>query len=272
MSVKKSLIAFYRWSVRLFVFNKVNESIFFPKGYPQKINGEIIRLPFRYCRFYPKSYEVEKTELIHKFCEPGSTAIDIGAHFGVFSFFLAKSVGKNGKLYSFEPTPYVFNILRETIKYNKLGSIIEARQEAVINETGEIPFAIYKNSRVSNANSIYSRNLDDQFETIKVKATSLDNLMNDGIKKLSFIKIDAEGAELEILKGARTIIKTYKPVISLEIHPKSFEDALKSQSEIFEIIQDLGYNVYRDNKKLGKTEFCNFTSYFEVILKPSDFN
>src|SRR5262245_4274357 len=86
--------------LRSIVYNKWVENTFYPGGYPKKINGETIRVPFPFHNYYPSSYEEEKTEFIKQHCRPGSTAIDIGAHIGVFSYFLARQVGSEGKVYS----------------------------------------------------------------------------------------------------------------------------------------------------------------------------
>jgi FkbM family methyltransferase len=269
--IKKFLPGKLRRILRNIIYNKWVEDIFYPRGYRAKINGESINIPFRFSRFYPVVYEEEKTVFIKKHCGPGNIAIDIGAHIGVFSFFLARQVGKEGKVYSFEPAPFTFKILQKTIKFNGLENIVDARQQVVSNTHSDVTFYIYKSSSISNANSISVQNNPGiHVKPIRVAAVVLDDFMSDvNFKNLSFIKIDAEGAELEILKGGARLIAKYRPFMTLEVHPKNFEDPVKTQTEIFDLLKNFGYGIYRDNRQMDVREFCSLSDYFEVFLIPS---
>ena len=269
-NLRRRLSLIYWWMKRNFIYNKLNQRLFFPNGYSKKINGEVIKLPFRYSWVYSAIYEKEKANLIRTYCKPGSVAIDIGAHMGIFSFFLAKQVGSSGRVYSFEPTPLIFDVLRETIKYNHVEHIIDARRWAVANTQGEILFNISQHSKISNANSITLFDDDYKYKSIMVNVVKLDDLMNDeDIKNISFIKIDAEGAEFEILKGGMELLKKYRPFITLEVHPGTFAIANKLK-EIFDFIIELGYSIKKDNRRLTVDDFCGFKHYFEVFLLPGN--
>ena len=99
----------------------------------------------------------------------------------------------------------------------------------------------------------------------------LDNLMNEeNIDKLTLIKIDAEGAEMEILKGAEILIKKFRPCITLEVHPKSFASPAKTLLELYELIVAYNYKIYREDKELTSNDFCDHYTYFEVILLPNN--
>ena len=140
----------------------------------------MINIPLRFSRFYPSVYEAEKTEFIKRNCRQGSSAIDIGAHIGIFTFFLAKQVGKEGKVYSFEPTPFTFKVLQKTIQFNHLENIVDVRQQAVSNTDDDVIFYVYQDSGISNANSILIPNSTNRGTIpIKVSAIHLDGLLND---------------------------------------------------------------------------------------------
>lgn len=270
MNVKQKLSAIYRLWLRTFLYNDIVSTLFFSKGYAKKINDTIILVPFKYSWFYPEVYEADKTIFIQNHCQSGDTVIDIGAHLGVFTFFLARQVGAKGKVYSFEPSEKTFNALKQTIKYNKLNSIIDARQEAVSHTSGKIAFYIYSNSSISNGNSISTHNTVGIPRKTTVRKICLDDLMiNEKIEKLTLIKIDAEGAELDILKGGKKLIKKFKPFITLEVHPLSFDDSLKTMQEIYEIIIDYGYTIIMDNHPLTLQVFCLNKTCFEVLLIPN---
>lgn len=270
MMVRKELSKAYWWLSSLFIYNKLAENIFFSKGYPKKINGETILVPFRFSRYYASVYEPEKTGFIKNICKPGDTVIDVGAHIGIFSCIMAKMVGNQGSVYSFEPAPFTFDILKQTISYNKLENII-IPQQAIVSDVDEgADFYIYDNSKISNGNSISMHNTSGKTKKIKVQSITLDDLLaNKNIKNLPLIKIDAEGSEFNILKGAKNLIKKFKPFITLELHPKSFDDPKKILQQMYEFIKDLDYTILFNNKQILKEEFSAFTNYVEVILQPA---
>ena len=71
-----------------------------------------------------------------------------------------------------------------------------------------------------------------------MEAVLLDDFLNDNqFRDLSFIKIDAEGAELEILKGGLKLIQKYNPYMTLEVHPRSFDDQSKDTKRDFRSIE-----------------------------------
>ncbi len=272
MKVKRQLGKVYRWGLHTFFYNDIVSKLFFPRGYAKNINGTKILVPFKYSWFYPEIYEVDKTDFVKKNCKAGDTVIDIGAHLGIFSFFLAKQVGNSGKVYSFEPAKNTYKALTQTIQYNELNKIVNIRQQAVLDSSGEIAFYIFNSSRISNANSISSQNLDTVAQKILVKSISLDDLYREeNIQNLTLLKIDAEGAELDILKGGKNLITKFQPFITLEVHPKSFEEPSKTMTEIYEIIIQYGYKVCINNKNLSLQDFCLHNTYFEVLLIPEKY-
>ena len=67
-------------------------------------------------RYYPADYEPATFDFVKAHCKPGSTVLDIGAHMGLFSVVMARGVGGTGRVFSFEPTPHVRQILEDVIK------------------------------------------------------------------------------------------------------------------------------------------------------------
>jgi FkbM family methyltransferase len=270
MTMKQKLGNLYMAALRIFIYNDLVERIFFPGGYAKKINDTTIVVPFKYSWFYPEVYEADKTDFIQQHCKSGDTVIDIGAHLGIFSFFLAKQVGSSGKVYSFEPAKKTFQALTKTLQYNNFESIVTARQQAISDSSGELTFYIYNNARISNANSISPHNTVGTTRKTTVNKISLDDLMAaENINQLTLIKIDAEGAELDILKGGEKLIQKFRPFITLEVHPKSFDDCRSTMTELYETIVRYGYSVCMEHRKLSIQEFCLYNTYFEVLLIPA---
>ena len=269
MKLRTILGKLYRKALHTFIYNDVISALFFSKGYKKKINGATILVPFKYSWFYASTYELEKTVFIQNHCKKGDTVIDIGAHLGIFSFFLAKQVGPTGKVYSFEPSEKTFDALSQTIKFNDFGSFVKPSKTAIFDSSGELTFYVYGNSTISNANSISSHNTSVKIRKTTVNKISLDELMiSEKIENLTLIKIDAEGAELHILKGAKNMLTKFHPFITLEVHPDNFDDAPKTLVELFKIIIEYRYKIMSDLHQLTIDEFCAHNTYFEVLLIP----
>jgi len=269
MALKQQLGKIYRWGLRNFIYNDINTALFFKKGYRKLINGEKVLVPFKFSWVYPSLYEVQKTDFIKQHCKEGNVVFDIGAHIGIFSYFFAKQVGSAGKVFSFEPAPLTYKMLRHTVEYNQLEDIVKTNQLAIADKAGELTFYIYSNSKISSGNSLSPINPAGTPRGITVKTTSLDDFFSSQqLSRLDFIKIDAEGAELDILKGGQQIIRRYKPYITLEIHPRVLVPADQRMQELYDIIVSFGYTISMEGTQLTATQFCSNKDCFEVVLEP----
>ncbi len=164
--------------------------------------------------------EEELTRIVLSMLKPGMIFFDIGAHFGYYSSLAAKIVGETGHVYSFEPTPATFNILKKNIQNKKNISPINA---AVYSHKTEIKMKDY-GFEYSAFNSIYEGNLLPEnkrkihhYDELSVKALSIDDFVKNEKTEPDFVKIDAEKAELDILIGMENTLLTSKPVVTLEV-------------------------------------------------------
>lgn len=189
------------------------------KGIARNIGGEKIRFPARYWRYYSDNYEPDLFKFLRHYCQSGDTFLDCGAHFGLFSVVASRLVGKDGKVISFEPTPIIRKTLEEVIKINNCQNV-EVRAEAVSQKAGTATF-FDTGDEGSNANSLVQ--LGKHTEGLTVKTNSLDNITSDRNLNIKCIKIDVEGAELDVLIGSEKIIKKYRPAIFLSLHPEAIE-------------------------------------------------
>ena len=83
-----------------------------------------------------------------------------------------------------------------------------------------------------------------------------------------FIKIDVEGAEYDTLKGATATLKNLKPACIVAIHPEPIAAKGDKLENIYDLIIDCGYQVYYDQKVMGKTEFCNNQEMIDLHILP----
>ncbi|MFZ1330298.1 MAG: FkbM family methyltransferase [Chitinophagaceae bacterium] len=232
------------------------------KGVKINIHDIGIRVPGRYLRYFESDYEKENFTFLKENIKPGMTCVDIGGHIGIYAVFMAKM--KVGKVFCFEPTPASFTILKKTVSLNHCENIIHIYQAAIAENTGKSYFYINKyqregkdTTRIAEGNSLVYFDSGENIlkEKFEVPTFSLDDFARQHNLKIDFIKIDAEGAELDILKGAQKTILKDRPAGILSIHTFTFPDKGKTLLDIWEIAKELHLKLLFANTEITKQEF-----------------
>ena len=152
------------------------------------------------------SYEYKKRILFERTIKPGSIVFDIGAHVGFYTLLASESVGSSGKVFAF---PRNIFYLSKHLEMNHITNVIIV-EVAVFDSNGEVFFEEF----TSDSQGHISKK-----GKLKVKTLSLDEeILQKKMPLPNYIKIDAEGAELEILAGAKLILSKYKPTLFLSTH------------------------------------------------------
>ncbi len=158
-------------------------------------------------------------------------AIDVGANGGMYSIPLGKRLLNKGQVIAIEPEEENFNLLKENIKINGLTNIIPIKK-ACFSKSGSIEF--YLDEIGTGGNSTIKK----RSKSIKVDAETLDKIIKDlKLNRIDLIKIDVEGAEAEVLKGAIKTLKKFHPKIIFEAWNEDFLEHIK------EIILPLRYKI-----------------------------
>lgn len=189
--------------------------------------------------------------LIH----PGDTVLDIGANLGIHTRKFSKIIGNSGRVFSFEPTPNVFECLSYNTKSLHNCTCI---RKAVYRKNTTLKFAINKVNCSGNSVAVEG---DDESQIIEVDAVSLDSWLEQaGIGHVDFVKIDVEGAECDVLAGiAKPIQDNPNIVLSIEYCPANLEKFGVSPDQFLTSINKLGLKVFRQDA----TE--NFQSVTDVL-------
>jgi len=158
----------------------------------------------------------------------GMNFLDVGAHIGKYTLRAAAKIGNQGKVIAIEPDRNNFALLVRNIELNKLHNCIPLNLAAYSTD-GEV------NLFLGPSSAEHSITEDSKKGSYKVKAKALDNVLNEiRIEKVDLIKIDVEGAELEVLKGLRKTLKKDNPTLVIEL--------LKTdRNKIINYLADLGY-------------------------------
>jgi FkbM family methyltransferase len=195
------------------------------------------------------------------------TVIDIGAHIGLLSTIIAQKVGRSGKVYAFEPTPSTFKLLQKTVAINNQSNVVVPFRKAVSDKSGTATFYI-TDLPAHNSNSIINNKRTYANEHgIEVEVISVDDFVSaQKLSKIDMIKIDAEGAEFAVLKGAAKTIDLYKPKIILALHPEGIVNFGDSLAEIWDFIISKNYEVCFKSEKMTKELFVSQKELFDVFL------
>ena len=236
------------------------------RGVARRINNMTIRFPARWSRYYEKNYEADNYMFLQQQVKPGMHLIDIGAHLGLFSACSSQLTGPKGKIICFEPTPGTFAILKDTLRLNHCDNVI-ALPVAVSDKEGTATFYVSETAGY-NSNSLVMNKPGKELSGYDVKLVTIDHMVAEYNLKPSLIKIDAEGAELDVLKGGIKTFKDHKPLLILGLHPAFIEQKGDSLGAIFDLLSANGYRVNMGRNFLTKPEFCDHTLLFDVHCFP----
>lgn len=166
------------------------------------------------------------TKLVTEIIKPGMVAIDVGAHIGYYSTLFSKLVGPNGHVFSFEPDPHNYSLLKENVSLNNLTQCT-CENKAVYSSNGFIKLNL--DSDNLGAHSLIKQNSNNNF--INVETVTLDNYFENLNSKVDFIKMDIEGAEEFALDGAKNLIdKNPNITIVMEFMPDAMNVLKKMRS------------------------------------------
>ncbi len=182
-------------------------------------------------------YEPFESELLIKNIKDGDIVIDVGANIGYYTLLFAKKVGENGKVYAFEPDPVSFAILEKNIKDNKLRNV-EVFNIALSDKRENLPLFI-------SAENLGDHRLYDDHKAKRKKTTvtanTLDLFFTDKElekNKVSLIKIDTQGYEPYVIKGAQELIKNQKPALFFEYWVYGYKQSGGNYKEMITFLEE----------------------------------
>lgn len=185
-------------------------------------------------------------DFFRRFIPQGSLAIDIGTNIGDTTVPMAFAAGKQGLTLGFDPNPFVFEIMKINAGLNKEKTNIVAKQFAITRQDGSF---FYNSSEASFANGGISETenafhgkykLKEKIQGINLESY-LDKNYSDWIGKLSFIKVDVEGYDLEVLRSIEGLLDRTKPVIIAECFIHAGRDY---KLDMFRFFDAKGYHLH----------------------------
>lgn len=182
-------------------------------------NGEVVRLAprCRGMRWNPEEYQAFRAAT-----QPGDIVIDAGANAGAYTVLFAQWVGRAGRVYAFEPVPAIADVLRRQLRLNGVADRVTVVPAALGSGTGTV--SLVAPGLVGLNRPAYPG--ESAREAIRVNATSLDEFCAVHRIRPAVVKIDVEGAELDVLRGSRVTIASNPSVrLFVEWHPSLWAHA-----------------------------------------------
>lgn len=223
------------------VTRAVRDRFLRPQGSPETISGLICweDVEFHFTAPYRVYWQAQKNGIENSICrlarailQKGGSAVDVGTNYGFVSLVMAKSV-RGGHVFSFEIEPRICDVISSTIERNSLSDIVTL-----------VPCG------VSNENKTGFVTIDSMVEQHR-------------IERISFIKIDVDGGDFDVLDGARKTIREHLPVIVIEMGER--------QREIYDLLCGLGYAYFigQNNKPITPDEWpLNLIAYTHPVQIP----
>jgi FkbM family methyltransferase len=174
------------------------------------------------------------------------TFVDVGAQVGVHTLRAARRVGANGTVVAFEPTPRVFEFLKRSIHLNGLDKSCRCTNIAADSKEGVATFHM---SRHSGHNSLCGLIGAKEEAAIEVRTATLDTLL-EGTKRVDVVKIDVQGAELDVLDGMKQVLTDHREILLIVDYALARLDALGIKpSEWFARFFVYGFDVFSNDEQ-----------------------
>jgi FkbM family methyltransferase len=213
-----------------------------------------------YCRINKDDFIVmtRHEDVIIEYFRPkeGDIVVDIGAYIGLYTIIASKRVGANGKVIAIEADPSNFELLNRNIKVNQLTNIISLNNAVYSKETKLKLYLPGEELGHTTYNTVMSDRAKNEDKFVEVSANTLDYLLQlKEITDVNWVKIDVEGAEFEVLKGAHNLLLNSRNIVILmEVHGSTNDYRLKLEEfirsynlkiEFEKIYENTGYIIIR---------------------------
>ncbi len=191
-------------------------------------------------------YEPDEARFVAGVLRPGDTAIDVGAHIGFFTMHMAARVGAGGRVYAFEPVDANADLLERSIHENRFEDRVVFARAAVAASGGSATLTFPRETL--NTGGAYllragTAALAGNLEQI-VRVVALDEL--ELRRPVRLIKMDVEGAEPLVVRGAARLLEEDRPMVLSELHPTQLDRASGARpGDFLDQMRALGYRAHR---------------------------
>lgn len=216
----------------------------------------------QYCIYF--GIEIEPREKLYNLVKNGSTIIDVGTNIGETLLNFAR-INTKGRNIGFEPVPHLYEKAKTNIGLNKYKNI-ELINQGLSSDAETLSF---QQPGKNNSGGIFLTK-DGKDAAHSVQVVRLDDFAKqNGLENVSLIKIDVEGFEMNVLKGALEVLHNFKPTLFVEIDDSFLVRQNSSSAAVFDLLVSQGYKLTNANTDTP-VEFASMISekHLDIVAEP----
>lgn len=199
--------------------------------------------------FLGNRFEPGTRNALRKLVKPSSLVLDIGANIGAHSLLLAQLVGPQGRVLCFEPTDFAYRKLQRNLDLNPglASRVTPFHCFLAEKDDKDVPDAIYSSWPLTEGEDLHAKHLGQPMPTTKARARSIDGVLAEiGNPLVQLVKIDVDGFETEVLRGATSLLGISRPVFMMELSPYVLDERGSSLEELLACFAPHGYQFFHE--------------------------
>lgn len=202
--------------------------------------------------YYGGSREPETSRTLEILCKPGDIVIDIGANVGSHALPMARLVGSSGRVYAFEPVPWAMAKMKRNISLNGFVNLVTEQLALSDENLGQVEMEFRASFKIGAARGVdESGKIDEgwwnECDKVLTKIQTLDSyIAENAINRVDLIKLDVDGFEGKVIRGALDALSRLKPVIIMELAPAWLEMRGDSCLAVVGQLRELGYRCFEE--------------------------
>ena len=205
------------------------------------------------------AFERSVARAFRRFVRPGMTVLDVGANVGAHTLPLARLVGASGRVVAIEPTDWAFAKLCANVAENpSLAPRVSSIQALLLGRDDDAaPDSICSSWPLAPAADLHPKLRGRSMAVSGAQATSLDTLLSRaGVERVDFVKVDVDGYEGQVLRGARETLRRHRPALLIELAPYLLSEHGDSLDAVLALLDEAGYALHslRSDVALGAAE------------------
>ena len=195
-----------------------------------------------YTRFPEFRREMEEFVAL---CRPSMIFWDVGAHFGIFTLAAARFGGPRATVIAFEPSDVAAGMLAANVRLADVQARVRIRREAVGADDG---WAELLTTGAGGEHMVVAADAARP-DALRMPQRTLDGLLMEGTVAPTHLKIDVEGSEDAVLRGARGLLTTHQPILFLELHAEMLRRSGRNPDQVLEWLSAVGYMDWREQSR-----------------------
>ena len=200
---------------------------------------------------------------IWRFLRPEMTFFDVGAYHGIYALIAAKKLGEAGRVVAFEPSPVTVQRLKLNLRLNRVSSATVENCAVAANEGTASLFSVREGQ--PDMNTLCHAVTDHALSKTKVETITLDGyLQRQLVDRVDLIKIDTEGAEMEVFRGASRLLKGLRPLVICEVLDEVTRPWGYEAREIINTLQACDYDWFDIHLDGRLSPHCPRKEYPEI--------